>query len=335
MTVSRCLKGHPGHRLETRNRVQAAAERLGYRPNPLLTALVQQRRARRHHVGSQTSAATIAVLVRPCLVATPGSHAERILAGVFRQAQQLGYGIDVIDFDNDAASTSHLTRIIRARGISGAILFPMAQAGSKLAIETEFLAGACIGFSCVEPDLHRVSPHQFQAFQLALRQIGKAGYRRVGLTLCRDTNERVLQQYIGAYLAFGGAGQTPLECVSPLVVENYENAPRWAQRFRQWLKSEQPEVVISPDVELHERITNMGIHFPRDLSFVSLNRHGHPSDGGPVAGVDQNWEPVGSSAVDLVTGQLNRNERGAPPEPKLVHVRPRWVDGASLPNASR
>src|SRR4051812_24644133 len=45
MTVSRALRKHPNISPETRTKVEQAARQLGYRPNPLVSALMSYRRA--------------------------------------------------------------------------------------------------------------------------------------------------------------------------------------------------------------------------------------------------------------------------------------------------
>jgi LacI family transcriptional regulator len=49
-----------------------------------------------------------------------------------------------------------------------------------------------------------------------------------------------------------------------------------------------------------------------------------------LAGIDQNANLVGEAAVDLLIGQLQRNERGLPDYPKTTLVGGTWVDGASV-----
>src|SRR5882762_6787627 len=56
MTVSRALRNQSNLSSETRDRVQAIAEEMGYRPNPLVAALMTYRRSARRIDKSQTLA---------------------------------------------------------------------------------------------------------------------------------------------------------------------------------------------------------------------------------------------------------------------------------------
>ena len=44
----------------------------------------------------------------------------------------------------------------------------------------------------------------------------------------------------------------------------------------------------------------------------------------------QNNRVVGSAGVDLVVGQLQKNESGALEFPQVVHVESAWIDGPSV-----
>ena len=49
------------------------------------------------------------------------------------------------------------------------------------------------------------------------------------------------------------------------------------------------------------------------------------------AGTNQNNEQVGAAAVDIIIGQIHRNETGLPPYPRAIMIGCSWVDGESLP----
>jgi hypothetical protein len=45
-----------------------------------------------------------------------------------------------------------------------------------------------------------------------------------------------------------------------------------------------------------------------------------------IGGVDQSYDMVAANAVDLVVSQLNSNETGVPPWPRMLLFPGRWVD---------
>jgi LacI family transcriptional regulator len=66
---------------------------------------------------------------------------------------------------------------------------------------------------------------------------------------------------------------------------------------------------------------------PEDVGVVHIDWH----DAIPhLAGMRQNNRVVGSAGVDLVVGQLQKNESGALEFPQVVHVESAWIDGPSV-----
>jgi LacI family transcriptional regulator len=46
--------------------------------------------------------------------------------------------------------------------------------------------------------------------------------------------------------------------------------------------------------------------------------------------MNQNNDLVGAAAVDLVVGELHRNEAGIPTYPKCVMIESQWIEGTTL-----
>ena len=51
---------------------------------------------------------------------------------------------------------------------------------------------------------------------------------------------------------------------------------------------------------------------------------------GDRAAIDQASREVGAAAVDIILGQINRHERGAPAIPKTVLIPGRWIEGRTV-----
>ena len=73
----------------------------------------------------------------------------------------------------------------------------------------------------------------------------------------------------------------------------------------------------------------MNLCIPKDIAFVNLDWHGAY---GKEAGINQKPELIGAAAVDLVTSQIFRNERGVPADQKLILIESDWVDGPTAPD---
>ena len=118
MTVSRALKNHPKQNPETNRRIRDLAIDMGWKPNPLVSALMGQR-VRQH--GTRSSA-NLAIL-DPRSDDTP-ANADYI-RGARQQAADFGYALDVFPYRPEDVSPAKLRSILDARGIRGLILMPL------------------------------------------------------------------------------------------------------------------------------------------------------------------------------------------------------------------
>lgn len=118
-TVSRVLAGGANARrisVETRTRVAAAAEQLGYRPNLLARSL----RTRRSH--------TVALLVSD--ISNP--FFGELGVCVERQLHKYGYSMILCNSGEDAALERDYLRLLPQKGIDGLIMVPVLSSADEL-----------------------------------------------------------------------------------------------------------------------------------------------------------------------------------------------------------
>src|SRR4051812_41990803 len=118
MAVSLALRDDPSIPARTRTRIQRVAKAQGYRPDPVLTHLMQHLRSSR----KTRAAANLAVF-------TPlqAPFTQRLIAGAEARAARLGYALNRIDLSPFERQPGGLTRILLARGITGLLLAPAAS----------------------------------------------------------------------------------------------------------------------------------------------------------------------------------------------------------------
>jgi DNA-binding LacI/PurR family transcriptional regulator len=103
----------------------------------------------------------------------------------------------------------------------------------------------------------------------------------------------------------------------------------WTERnFQAWFARHRPDAIIGVVHPVREWLARGGIESPRDIGLVSLDWDEESGDA--FAAVDQNALATGAAAVDLVLGQMRRNERGIPAIPQTVLVDCRWRPGGSV-----
>jgi LacI family transcriptional regulator len=317
-TVSYALREHPKIPIETALRVRRAAERLGYQPNPQVSSLMAHiRRGRPLAQGERI--AFLWLHARPGLRTFPF-----IFAGARRRAEQLGYALEEFWLDEPGMSHVRLGQIIRARGITGLVISPILEGLPHFTINWDWtqFAPAIVGNAGCTPELHHAGFHHFMGMRTALLALQQAGAQRIAAVVDLDINERTKRALSSAFVAHS---------VNP------ERAPRWIRvqthgvmtGIVSWLRKLGPDAVIT-HCWLAQRLTDLHPALIKKLPIAVLDRRP-----GECAwpGIDQGEEVIAANAVDLVVGQLLRNERGAPEHVKMLFFPGRWIAGPSAPPA--
>ncbi len=103
-------------------------------------------------------------------------------------------------------------------------------------------------------------------------------------------------------------------------------------RFRAWMKRCHPDVIITLHAEVLTWVKAMGLRVPEDVGLVHLDR---TLDMAEWAGMQQNNRHIGRAAVDMLVGQLHRNEFGVPPFQKGMFSMSTWGPGPTVRRQER
>jgi LacI family transcriptional regulator len=324
-TVSRALRNHPALPRATCLRVQALARRLGYVPNPLISSIFAhlRRRRGRRHLG------TLAFLTAHAnreVLSKPGTYRDFFL-GARERATQQGFDVEAHWAAEPGMTGPRLNSILRARGILGVIMSTRDADQRIYDLEWEQFALVRIGRSHRVPPLHCVVNHQYQTVQMVTEQLASRGYVRIGIALSRWQNDVTDQSWLAGFLTWQLSqpvrSRVPVHMV-PVLTE----AP-----FLAWFKRHRPDAVISVNPNVVRWLRYSDRARTEFVGSAVLDWHDHIGD---IAGADQNNRVVGAAAVDVLLGQLRRNERGLPNHPRTTLIESSWRDGATgRPNPNR
>jgi hypothetical protein len=316
-TVCRALKADPQIPAETRERVRAAAQAMGYAPDPLLSAFASRRRGKT----AGTDVTTIAFVTK-----FPGRktwrqnpYYRRLFDGAQDRARQLGYDLQDFWLGEPGMTGERLSNILYHRGISAVFVAPTPRARSHISLRWDRFSCITIGYSLIRPDLHRVSAHNFHGILTTVRELRRAGYKRIGFCVFKDTSKRVDDLWLAGFLLC----QRLIKDVSLsyLVVEDSS-----AHTIPGWCRKEKIEVLIGAEPGVLSELRKGG-GFPGEIDYAA----GSWNDEEPeIAGLDQLPDQIGATAVDLVIGQLQRGERGVPKMASTTMVEGLWRSGPSL-----
>lgn len=319
MAVSLALRNSPKISPATRERIRKIAERLGYRPNPLVSALMTQLRDIRR-VPRPTTIAYVTAYPTPDGWRRPGGFVE-FFEGAKARAEALGYTLEEWWAANPAMSHQRLCEILYNRNIHGVLVAPMPASGSTLGFDWPRFATATIAFSVAEAALHRASNDQYQSMLMALHELTKLGYRKIGMAITEEQDLRVQRKWSAGYLVYQ-QGIPEAQRVPPLLTD-----VSFPQLFTKWYEAHRPDAILSQEPRCIEYLGRLRLQVPRDVGFAHLSLT--DAEVG-LAGINQNGRIVGASAIDLIDGQLRRNERGLSSTPKTVLIQGRWISGPTI-----
>lgn len=317
-TVSLALRN--SHRLKaaTREKIQKLAEAMGYRPDPMLAALNAYRQTRLP-VYFQGALAWIHNWPDPKNLFN-NAEFRQYYEGACEHARERGYNVETFWLKEPGMSVDKLHRILRARNIQGALLAPQ-PANQFLDLNYDAISAVAFGFSMQPTVLHLVTNHHVHTMNKTLANVLGLGYRRIGLCIPRDWNDKVEKAWQSSLLLF--QEEHPELPRIPILWECYEQKTLVA-----WMKKSRPDVVISFDA-VADHLKAVGYKIPMDVGFASLFVS---KDDSHLSGVYQNDRVIGHKAVDMIIDMLHRGESGIPETPVRLLVEGIWYPGRTLVN---
>jgi LacI family transcriptional regulator len=327
MTVSRALRGAPHVTPGVRERVVRAAAELGYRPNPLVTALMGARRSGRVS-GDATTLAFVTSM--PETVLQTHLWYRLTLGGVAERAAERGFRTEYFHVGEGGLSWRRLLSVLETRSICGAVIAYVDHVPTD-GIDWSRLAVAVLGSYVEGAPFHRVEIDHYENMRQALRELRSAGYERVLFSCHPALRVRYEDRYHAAYL--DEQRNVPLTSRLPI----YEPPTPWPPdraaldayygKLRVVARDCRAEVVVDPAYLPLEVLRELGAKVPGEFGFATLEV---PDSTGAFTGIEQDYGALGAAAIDLLEGHMHRHEFGIPRAPKLVTLRGRWVWGESV-----
>ena len=323
MTVSRALRGLPGVSAERRSQVQAAANRLGYRPDPVMSALA----AHRQRIREPTQRSVVAFLTHFATAETwknlPEIHPY--FDGAVHRGAELGYQVENFWLREPGLCRERASQILFNRGIEGLLLppFPFAMIRAHLKLRWERFAAVAFENWLAKPSLHTVVADYHDAGRQACHQLRKAGFRRIGLAMWYGASARSTHTLLDAFL--GEQARHPTTgSLEPLLWEHFIDTD-----FPAWFRSQKPDVILTNGPgELPEAVAALPRTVWRQTPIVYAGlKETDPLD---WPGVRFNLAEAGRVAMDHLHGMLLRRELGLPSLPISIALKGTWRDPKNL-----
>jgi len=320
-TASRALKNDRRITEATRLRVLSAAEALGYRTDPLVSLLMSHRR-------TSTTPDFQGVIAYVTRYTTPGEWQgvsesfTRIHHGAAAAADRQGYALEEFCVPPVKGAAASFQRMAIARGIQCILIAPLPKPNGHLRMDWDKFHTIGIGYSLIRPEIHRVATDHFGCLVVATRQARRRGYRRIGVTLNGQVNERTDRRWLGALMVEHQRSR-PEERIPPLVTRDWDETA-----FRKWVLKHRPDAIMGVHMyRVADGLEKMGLRVPEDIGLISLELRDREKG---MSGIDQNFEQIGATAVHQVIGMFHRGERGLPSAAQKNLIDGNWVDGNTL-----
>ena len=318
-TVSEALRGSACVRPDTAARIRAAAEAAGYRPNPLVGAVMSEvRRSRNQMFRGVIAAVDLDEAERP--PAGARFHAA-LTAGAQKRAGELGFKLETFLVGRKGVTLPRLDTILQSRGIQGVLLLPSWATPDFTKLDWSHYAGIYADYAIEHPALHAVCSDHHRSLMLALAQLRTLGYRRPGIVLQKHQDERLQHRWEGAFTAYQ-RNHPEIGTVPPLIVPELNEAA-----FTKWFRNYDPDVVLGHSPEIISWMNAAGARVPKTHGYFCLNV---TMADRPCAGLDLHPHALGARGIELLIAQLQRNERGIPQPASTTMIPGHWVDGPTL-----
>ncbi len=323
-TVSLSLRNDPSIPAATRERVRAAADRLGYRSNVLVSTLMTQVRLKHQKAAPEV----IAFLSGGASANDWQQHSACVgfFEGARRQAPKLGMRVEPFWLGLGGERSVATCRVLRARAIRGVLIAPFPLPVYRHDLDWPRLICVGLGYVFKDHPLHRATHNHFHGVRTAYDNLVRLGYRRIGLMLESSQNTRVGFSWLGGYLAAARMQQTAQ--LDPLLTKD-DDPP---SSLRLWLRRQRPDAVIGFGPKQFLALEHAGCRIPEDIGFAALDIAQMNLDHVDApAGIDQNLEQIGATAIDNLATLLYHNEQGFPVHPVLSMIEGSWIEGRTAP----
>lgn len=319
MTVSLALRNNPQISEETRTRIREIAKTLGYCPDPLIQRLTSHLAGIRRRPYSGTLAFVTDYPERAGWRSVAPFREAFEAASL--QANELGYQLEEFWLREAGMTGTRLSRILEARGVKGIIIGPLPPGKQHMRLDWSRFSIVAIGNSMIRPQVHRAVHHQLHGAREAIRRLHRLGYRRIGLCVEAYQDKRVDLSYSHA-LAYYQQGISERNRVPALMPVRLTR-----DLLLRWIDRHAPDGILVQGTWASTQLAAAGFRIPDDVGVVLMD---WPSGLPDFAGINQHHDSVGSAVVNMLVGQINRDERGLPTVPFTTMVEGCWQPGISV-----
>lgn len=310
--VSLVLNGQGRGRVgaELAEKIRRTAERLGYRPDPALRALLAHRESKRAKHAYRKVGLVISAPTEEDWRKSP--FHQGVFTGFTERAAELGFGVARPIFGQPEAA---VIRRLRARGVDGLLLAQPAEMAEPMETDWQEFALVGIGSAMARSPFTIIGPDHQGNMRMLADQLFKAGHRRIAYLPQRVMDEGLKSLWMN--WADGAAREDP----------------RWLGAIRRvrsvsallaWCRQHQPDALLTADP--WARI--VPDHLRPPCAGYSLGLENRSVEAG---GIFQRPKEIGRAALELLDLNLRNNILGIQAHAPRLLVPGEWIPPGKRP----
>lgn len=314
-TVSMALRKHPRISESRRLEIEAAAEEMGYRPDPGLARVAAQRWQGKAHSGNG-----IAYFHRyRDAAALENCYRTN---GIMARAKELGYL--VTDFPiHSSKEIPAAARRCWAMGIQAVIWnLPQSLDYGFDSFPWKNVVAVALGNNEENLRLKTVSEECFKNCEMVCEQLLARAYRRPALVVNEASTDQRIRLIEGAWYA-SLTGRPGIECL-PVLRTSY---PVDTRAYLRWVQKVRPDVIVGSNDSFYYFLRHGSDPEFGGIDFVSLHLWPHL---GAISGIHPRLDRQGRTAVDTLHVNYLNSDYGLEHEVYFVSIHGRWHEGETL-----
>lgn len=325
-TISLALRGHASIPTETRELIETAAKRMGYQRNAVFHALSRFRQQGRVRAPSPRIAYLENYGAGSGLARA--AHLQEMLDGARKQAELLGYQLDVLAVGEDDLDARGVSQYLRTHSITGVVMGCFVPGYAEIALNWDEYAVAKIHSRHTEPNVTVVANDHIREVRLAFNRLRALGYQRIGIAIGRADEDASDHRHTAGYL-MEEVSIPPAQHVPPLLFPYNSDSATVAGKIARWVRRHHVDVVLCNWISIQQLLERENLRVPDEVACACLCLCGTVPKN--LAGIRPHLDLVGERAVSIVVSQLKSGQLGLPESPSSLYVQSNWQDGPSAP----
>ena len=323
VSVSLALRDSPRVSKKRKKEIRETADRLGYTPDPMLSALANYRQ-QKNNLGIHSALAWINQWPDKDQL-RQYKEFDAYWNGAREAAADLGFRLEEFPIAEDLSGARLLT-ILRTRNIRG-ILIPPHPSGIDLkGFNWDTFAMVRFGYSVRQSKVHLVTSEMVSNTMTAYKKIRENGYQRIGMVSSESHDLNTRHNIRAGFKAAEDLFSEPDQRIPPLFFQS-DDFKENLRDFKKWLECYKPDAIFSCTNAVKKLLDHLKIKVPEDIGVAVSS----VLDGYFDTGIDQNSHEIGRVAASMLAGLINENETGLPKIIRRTTIIGNWVQGESLP----